>query len=39
MEEPETMKEKFKPLIESGKVIEAEAEMDRVLEQLTQDAK
>ncbi len=29
------MDEKFKPLMESGKVIEAEAELDRVLEQLT----
>jgi hypothetical protein len=30
-----TMEEKFKPLMEAGKVIEAEAELDRVLEQLT----
>lgn len=34
-----TMEEKFKPLIEAGKAIEAEAELDRVLEQLKQDAK
>jgi Spy/CpxP family protein refolding chaperone len=34
-----TMEEKFKPLIEAGKVREAEAELDRVLEQLKQDAK
>ena len=34
-----TMEEKFKPLIEAGKVVEAEAELDRVLEQLNQDAK
>ena len=34
-----TMEEKFKPLIEEGKVREAEAELDRVLEQLKQDAK
>ena len=34
-----TMEEKFKPLIEAGKVIEAEAEVDRVLEQIKQDAK
>jgi hypothetical protein len=34
-----TMEEKFKPLIESGKVIEAEAELDRVLDQIKQDAK
>jgi len=33
------MEEKFKPLIETGKVIEAEAELDRVLEQLKPDAK
>ena len=33
------MEEKFKPLMETGKVIEAEAELDRVLEQLTQGAK
>ncbi len=29
-----TMEETFKPLIEAGKVIEAEAELDRILEQL-----
>ncbi len=29
------MDEKFRPLLEAGKVIEAEAELDRVLEQLT----
>jgi Spy/CpxP family protein refolding chaperone len=34
-----TLEEKFKPLIESGKVIEAEAELDRVLEQIKRDAK
>ena len=34
-----TMEEKFKPLMEAGKVIEAEAELDRVLEQLKQDGK
>jgi hypothetical protein len=34
-----TMEEKFKPLIEAGKITEAEAELDRVLEQLKQDAK
>jgi Spy/CpxP family protein refolding chaperone len=33
------MEEKFKPLMESGKAIEAEAELDRALEQLKQDAK
>jgi hypothetical protein len=33
------MEEKFKPLMEAGKVIEAEAVLDRVLEQLTQGAK
>jgi hypothetical protein len=33
------MEEKFKPLIQAGKVVEAEAELDRVLEQLKQDAK
>jgi Spy/CpxP family protein refolding chaperone len=33
------MEEKFKPLMEAGKAIEAEAELDRVLEQLTQGAK
>ncbi|MBI4658377.1 MAG: periplasmic heavy metal sensor [Verrucomicrobia bacterium] len=34
-----TMEEKFKPLTEAGKVVEAEAELDRVLQQLKQDAK
>ena len=34
-----TMDEKFKPLIEAGKVVEAEAELDRLLEQLKQDGK
>jgi hypothetical protein len=29
----------FKPLLEAGKLIEAEAELDRALEQLKQDAK
>jgi Spy/CpxP family protein refolding chaperone len=33
------MEEKFKPLIEAGKVIEAEAELDHVIEQLKEDAK
>ena len=33
------MEEKFKPLMEGGKAIEAEAELDRVLKQLTQGAK
>ena len=34
-----TMEEKFKPLIEAGKAVEAEAELDRVLELLKSDAK
>jgi Spy/CpxP family protein refolding chaperone len=34
-----TMEEKFKPLMEAGKVTEAETELDRVLEQLMKDAK
>ena len=34
-----TMEEKVKPLLDSGKIIEAEAELDRLLEQLTKDAK
>ena len=34
-----TMEEKFRPLMEAGKAIEAEAELVRVLEQLTQGAK
>jgi Spy/CpxP family protein refolding chaperone len=33
------MEEKFKPLMEAGKASEAEAELDRVLEQLTKDVK
>ncbi|WP_395736136.1 Spy/CpxP family protein refolding chaperone [Prosthecobacter sp.] len=33
------MEQTFKPLIESGKIMEAEAELDRVLEQLKPDAK
>jgi Spy/CpxP family protein refolding chaperone len=33
------MEEKFKPLIEAGKPNEAEAELDRILEELSQDAK
>jgi Spy/CpxP family protein refolding chaperone len=33
------MEEKFKPLMEAGKVIEAEAELDRLLEQLTEGTK
>ncbi len=33
------MEEKFKPLMDAGKVTEAEAELDRVLEQLKKDAK
>jgi Spy/CpxP family protein refolding chaperone len=33
------MEEKFKPLIEAGKPNEAEAELDRILEQLSKDAK
>jgi len=35
----QTMETKFKPLMEAGKVIEAEAELDRLLEQLNTDAK
>ena len=34
-----TMEEKVGPLLQSGKVVEAEAELDRVLELLKQDAK
>jgi Spy/CpxP family protein refolding chaperone len=34
-----TMEQKFKPLIDAGKVVEAEAELDRVLEQLKPEAK
>ena len=33
------MEEKFKPLMEAGKVALAEAELDRVLEQLKQEPK
>jgi Spy/CpxP family protein refolding chaperone len=33
-----TMEEKVKPLLDAGKIVEAEAELDRVLEQLKQDA-
>ena len=33
------MQEKFKPLMEADKVFEAEAVLDRVLEQLAKDAK
>ena len=35
----QAMEQKFKPLIEAGKVIEAEAELDRLLELLKQDQK
>lgn len=34
-----TVHDKFKPLLDAGKFIEAEAELDGVLKQLTQDAK
>ncbi|MGO8751163.1 MAG: Spy/CpxP family protein refolding chaperone [Thermoguttaceae bacterium] len=34
-----TMTEKFKPLMDAGKVVEAEAELDRVLEQFKPDTK
>ncbi|MCI0540321.1 MAG: hypothetical protein L0Z50_34390, partial [Verrucomicrobiales bacterium] len=34
-----TMQEKVGPLLDAGKFIEAEPELDRVLEQLKQDAK
>ena len=34
-----TLQETIKPLMEAGKLIEAEPELDRVLEQLKQDAK
>ena len=33
------MEQKFKPLIDAGKVVEAEAELDRALEQLKPEAK
>jgi hypothetical protein len=35
----QTVQEKFKPLLDAGKFAEAEVELDRVLEQLKQDAK
>lgn len=35
----QTMEEKVRPLIEAGKAIEAEAELDRLLEQINSDAK
>ena len=35
----QTMGEKFKPLMEADKVFEAEAVLDRALEQLNKDAK
>ncbi len=34
-----TMEEKVKPLLDAGKVIEAEAELDRLLQRLKADAK
>lgn len=34
-----TMDEKFRPLMEAGKIIDAETELDRVLEQLAKDTK
>ena len=34
-----TMEEKVKPLLDTGKIIEAEAELDRLLEKLPKDAK
>jgi hypothetical protein len=34
-----TMEEKFKPLMEAGKLVEAEAELDRLLAQLRPDGK
>jgi Spy/CpxP family protein refolding chaperone len=34
-----TMEEKVKPLLDTGKVLEAEAELDRLLERLAPDAK
>jgi len=34
-----SMEEKFKPLMDAGKPVEAEAELDRLLEQLNRDAK
>ena len=35
----QAMEQKFKPLMEAGKIVEAEAELDHVLEQLNKDAK
>jgi Spy/CpxP family protein refolding chaperone len=35
----QAMEEKFRPLIDEGKIIEAEAELDRLLDQLKGDAK
>jgi hypothetical protein len=35
----QAMQERVKPLLDSGKPIEAEAELDRLLEQLKPDAK
>jgi Spy/CpxP family protein refolding chaperone len=35
----QAMEEKVKPLLDSGKIIEAEAELDRLLEQLKADSK
>jgi len=32
------MEEKVKPLLDAGKIIEAEAELDRILEKLKLDA-
>jgi hypothetical protein len=32
------MEEKVKPLLDAGKIIEAEAELDRILERLRQGA-
>ena len=34
-----TMEEKFKPLMDAGKITEAEAELDRVLERFRQEQK
>jgi len=33
------MAEKFKPLMDAGRVVDAEAELDSLLTQLNQDAK
>jgi tetratricopeptide (TPR) repeat protein len=35
----QTMEERFKPLIEAGKIVEAEAVLDRVLQQLSSDGR